>query len=122
MRPDNPIANLVAIPADNVPIWVTGGSASTKTSINFAATYPPEGPLGFISFWSDTFDPDKAALVRQPTLVIVDAGDTSAHGGSLHGNNATFDYTVQLAGMGAPVHQQKQVTREIFTAPGTTCQ
>ncbi len=37
------------------------------------------------------------------------------------GNNATFDYTVQLAGMGAPVHQQKQITREIFTAPGTTC-
>jgi len=37
------------------------------------------------------------------------------------GNDATFDYTVQLAGMAAPVHQQKQITREIFTAPGTTC-
>jgi hypothetical protein len=37
------------------------------------------------------------------------------------GNNATFSYTVQLAGMTSPVTQSKAITREIFTAPGTTC-
>ena len=38
------------------------------------------------------------------------------------GNNATFAYTVQVAGMASPVTQAKAITREIFTAPGTTCQ
>jgi hypothetical protein len=37
------------------------------------------------------------------------------------GNNATFAYTVQLVGMASPVTQAKAITREIFTAPGTTC-
>ena len=37
------------------------------------------------------------------------------------GNNATFAYTVQLAGMASPVTQSKAITREIFTSPGTTC-
>jgi hypothetical protein len=62
---------------DNVPIWVTGGSASTKPAVKFAADYPPEGPLGLIAWSPDPFDPDKAALVRQPALVIFDVGDTS---------------------------------------------
>lgn len=39
----------------------------------------------------------------------------------IDGNTITFDYTVQLAGMAASVTQQKTITREIFTAPGTTC-
>jgi hypothetical protein len=38
------------------------------------------------------------------------------------GNIATFDYTVQLAGTGVPVTQSKAIPREIFAAPGTTCQ
>ena len=54
-----------------------GGSASTKPAVKFAADYPPEGPLGLIAWSPDPFDPDKAALVRQPALVIFDAGDTS---------------------------------------------
>jgi hypothetical protein len=37
------------------------------------------------------------------------------------GNNATFDYTVQLAGMASPATQSKPITREVFTAPGTAC-
>jgi hypothetical protein len=37
------------------------------------------------------------------------------------GNNATFAYTVQLAGMPGPVTQSKPVTRQVFTAPGTVC-
>jgi hypothetical protein len=69
---------------DNVPIWITGGSNSTQTTIDFAAMYPPEGPLGFVSFSPVVFDPEKAALVRQPTLVIVDRGDAVADGGSLN--------------------------------------
>jgi hypothetical protein len=37
------------------------------------------------------------------------------------GNNATFTYTVQVAGMASPVTQSKAITREIFAAPGTIC-
>ena len=60
----------------------------------------------------DAFNPGTvtAAKVGTATFTFAD------------GNNATFDYTVQLAGMAAPVHQQKQITREIFAAPGTPCQ
>jgi len=37
------------------------------------------------------------------------------------GNNASFAYTVQLAGMPSPVAQTKMITREIFVPPGTVC-
>jgi hypothetical protein len=59
----------------------------------------------------DAFDPASvtATKVGTATFTVVD------------GNTITFDYTVQLASMAAPVHQQKTITREIFTAPGTTC-
>ena len=39
-----------------------------------------------------------------------------------NGNGATFAYTAQLAGMTTAATQTKAITREIFTAPGTTCQ
>ena len=35
---------------------------------------------------------------------------------------ATFAYTVEVAGMADPASQSKTITREIFAAPGTTCQ
>ena len=38
------------------------------------------------------------------------------------GNSATFAYSVQLAGMPAASAGMKSITREIFAAPGTTCQ
>jgi hypothetical protein len=37
------------------------------------------------------------------------------------GNDASFTYTVQLAGMASPVTQTRMITREIFAAPGTVC-
>src|SRR5438552_1018280 len=38
------------------------------------------------------------------------------------GNTASFEYTVQVAGMAAPVTQMKTITRQLFSALGTTCQ
>jgi len=38
------------------------------------------------------------------------------------GNNATFAYTVKLSDMPGPVSQTKGIARQVFTAPGTTCQ
>ncbi len=38
------------------------------------------------------------------------------------GNNASFTYTVQLAGMPNPVTQAKAIIRELFSPSGTTCQ
>jgi pseudomonalisin len=39
----------------------------------------------------------------------------------IDGNRATFTYTVLVAGMTSPAMQSKSLTREIFSAPGTTC-
>jgi len=36
-----------------------------------------------------------------------------------NGNNAKFDYTVQLAGRPSPMTQTQIVTRQVFTQPGT---
>ena len=38
------------------------------------------------------------------------------------GNTASFEYTVQVAGMAVPVTQMKTITRQLFSALGTTCQ
>ena len=38
------------------------------------------------------------------------------------GNSATFAYTVTLGTPPVTVTQTKQITRQIFQAPGTVCQ
>ena len=38
------------------------------------------------------------------------------------GNDATFDYSVQLPGMMMPAMDQKAITRQLFSPLGTTCQ
>jgi hypothetical protein len=69
---------------DGVPTWMSGGSASTKSAINFAVSFPAEDPLGLVVFSPSPFDAARASLVQRPALVIVDAGDATAKGGALH--------------------------------------
>ena len=38
------------------------------------------------------------------------------------GNNGTFVYSVKLPGMTTPADQTKSIVRQVFAAPGTTCQ
>jgi len=59
----------------------------------------------------DAFDPTSVAANKVGTATFTFA----------NGNNASFEYTVQLPGMGSPVSQTKSITRELFTAFGTTC-
>ena len=53
------------------------------------------------------------------SITTVDVG--SAKFTFADGNNANFDYTVQLPGMPTLVTQQKPITRQLFSPLGTTC-
>ena len=91
---------------DGTPLWLVVTANKTGAGVYSGDFYRTSGAR------FDAFDPVSVVPTKVGTATFTFAD----------GNNATFDYTVQLAGMGAPVHQQKQITREIFTAPGTTCQ
>ena len=90
---------------DGTPLWLVVTAPKTNPSVYSGDLYQTSGPR------FDAFDRSKVvtAKVGAATFTFAD------------GNNATFDYTVQLAGMAAPVMQSKAITREVFTAPGTTC-
>ena len=90
---------------DGSPLWLVVTANKTVAGAYTGDLYRTSGAR------YDAFNPGSvtAAKVGTATFAFAD------------GNNATFDYTVQLAGMPAPLHQQKQITRQIFTAPGTTC-
>ena len=91
---------------DGTPLWLVVTANKSGTGVYTGDLYRTSGGR------YDAFNPGSvtAAIVGTATFTFAD------------GNNATFDYTVKLAGMAAAVHQKKQITREIFTAPGTTCQ
>jgi hypothetical protein len=90
---------------DGTPLWLVVTANKTGTGVYSGDLYRTAGAR------FDAFNPASVVPTKVGTATFTFAD----------GNNATFDYTVQLAGMAAPVHQQKQITREIFTAPGTTC-
>jgi hypothetical protein len=87
------------------PLWLVVTANKTGIGVYSGDLYQTSGAR------FDAFNPTSvtATKVGMVTFTFAD------------GNDATFDYTVQLPGMATPVHQQKQITREIFTAPGTTC-
>ncbi len=89
------------------PLWLVVTATKTATGVYSGDLFQTSGP----PFNSVPFDSTKvvATKVGTVTFTVID------------GNTITFDYTVQLAGMAASVTQQKTITREIFTAPGTTC-
>jgi hypothetical protein len=92
---------------DGSPMWLAGTAERTTNPAVFTGTlFRTSGPR------FDAFDPTKVTnvAVGSATLTFAD------------GNDATFDYTVQLAGMPEPAPGKKTITREIFAAPGTVCQ
>jgi len=90
---------------DGSPLWLVVSANKTGVGVYSGDLYRTSGAR------FDSFNPATVTNAKVGTATFTFAD----------GNDATFDYTVQLAGMAAPVHQQKQITREIFTAPGTTC-
>jgi hypothetical protein len=87
---------------DGRPWWLAMTAVKTAANVYSGNLYTGSGP----PFNGATFDP--SAVVPIPvgtgTLAFAD------------GNNATFTYIVN------GVSQSKQITREVFTPPGTTCQ
>jgi hypothetical protein len=90
------------------PLWLVVTAVKIRPGVYTGDLYQTSGP----AFNSVPFDSSKvvATKVGTVTFTVVD------------GNNVTFAYSVQLADMAAPAVQAKPITREIFTAPGTTCQ
>jgi hypothetical protein len=87
---------------DGSPLWLSGTAQQTA-----ATTYA--GPLNRTSgpaFNAIPWNPAGVALTQVGTMTLTFAD----------GNHATFAYTVNA------ISQTKQITREIFRAPGTVCQ
>ena len=91
---------------DGAPLWLVVTAPKTNPNVYSGDLYRTSGAR-FDAFRSGDVISSK---VGTATFTFAD------------GNNATFAYTVQVAGMASPVTQAKAITREIFTAPGTTCQ
>jgi hypothetical protein len=87
---------------DGSPLWLSGTAQQTA-----ATTYA--GPLNRTSgpaFNAIPWNPAGVTLTQVGTMTLMFAD----------GNHATFAYTVN------GISQTKQITREIFRAPGTVCQ
>ena len=88
------------------PVWLVATTNKTANGVYSGDLYQTSGAR------FDAFNPGSVTANKVGSVTLTFA----------NGNAATFDYTVQLGDMGAPVHQQKQITREVFAGSGTTCQ
>src|SRR4030095_9061520 len=91
---------------DGTPLWVVATAAKTAPGVYKGDLYRPSGPR-FDAYDKSQWKPNTP--VGSLTLTFV------------NGNNATMDYTVQLASMMTPVPQTKSITRQLFTPQGTIC-
>jgi hypothetical protein len=85
---------------DGTPLWLVATTIKSGAATYKGDLYRAVGPAGAAM---------QAAAVGTATLTFAD------------GNNATFEYAVQLAGMSTATTGVKPITRETFVAPGTTC-
>jgi hypothetical protein len=63
---------------DNIPVWVTGGSASTPITLFMGANFPADIPGGIAVISPGPFAASVANAVRRPALVISHAQDDAA--------------------------------------------
>jgi hypothetical protein len=91
---------------DGTPLWLVVTAKKIGTNVYKGDLFRTTGP----PFNAMPFDPNlvKADMVGTATFTFAD------------GNNATFAYDITGVGP-ARVTQSKAITREVFTAPGTTC-
>ncbi len=87
--------------ADGTPMWLVTTAVKTETGTYAGDLYRTVGPAG-------------------PGVQATPVG--AATFSFANGNNGTFAYSVQLAGMSTAVTQTKPITRQIFTMPGVACQ
>jgi hypothetical protein len=93
---------------DGTPLWLVSIAPKTAAGTYSGDLLRTTGP----AFNAVPFNP---AMVQSTKVGTAKFTFTD-------GNNATFDYTVQLADMTNAVTQSKAITREVFAAPGTACQ
>ncbi len=86
---------------DGSPLWLSATAPKTGPSAYAGALYRTTGP----PFSANPWDPAGVALTPVGSLTLTFAD----------GNHASFAYTVNA------VAQTKQITRQVFQAPGTTC-
>jgi hypothetical protein len=86
---------------DGTPLWLSVTAPKAAATTYSGTLYRTTGP----AFDAVPFDPAKVVLAPVGTATFTFAD----------GNHATFAYTV------SGVSQVKQITRQVFRAPGTVC-
>jgi hypothetical protein len=86
---------------DGSPLWLSATAQKTATRAYGGTLYRTSGP----AFSATPWNPASVTLAPVGTTTLTFAD----------GNHATFAYTVNA------VSQVKQITRQIFSAPGTVC-
>lgn len=87
---------------DGKPLWLAATAPLTAPRTYAGTLYQTRGP----AFNAVPFDPSQVTMTAVGTATFTFAD----------GNTATFAYTVN------GISQTKQITREVFVAPGTVCQ
>ena len=88
--------------ASHAPAWIFATAQKTGANTYAGSLYRATGP----AFNAVPFDPARVSSGVVGSMVLTFAD----------GNNATFAYTLD------GVEQIKAITRQVFVAPGTTCQ
>ena len=132
----------LAAATNHQDIWWAGTSANPGTEQGWGINFAQQGGVVFASWFTYDLDGTPLWLVAtlsggtgdlfRPSGPRFDAYDknqftANAPVGTMavtfaDGNNATFSYNVRLPGMTAPAVQSKAITRQLFSATGTTCQ
>jgi hypothetical protein len=92
---------------DGTPLWLVVTANATGPGVFTGDLFQTTGP----PFSSMPFNPGMVIPTKVGTATFTFAD----------GNDASFNYTVQLSDMMVPVTQTKAITREVFAAPGTVC-
>jgi hypothetical protein len=87
---------------DGKPLWLAATAPLTVPGTYAGTLYRTHGP----AFNAMPFDPSQVTMTAAGTATFT----------FVDGNTATFAYTVN------GISQTKQITREVFVAPGTVCQ
>jgi hypothetical protein len=93
---------------DGMPLWFSVTAPKISAGVYGGTLYRTTGP----AFNAVPFNPMNVAYTPVGNLTLTFAD----------GNNATFAYAVTQGTPPVAVIQTKQLTRQVFRAPGTVCQ
>jgi len=92
----------------------------SRNPLQMSATLFKTGPATYSGTLVRTSGPPFSAVPWDPRAVIrTDVGTATVT--FANGNRATFNYTLALNGPASAVTQTKEIERQVFRPPGTTC-